>query len=149
MTFRITQSPRTRLPAFLFSDSILSSCKRLPDGTAVPHNGLEAHAAAHQLCSGAASRTATQPSTREANWLCSWTSSSTCLSCVSAQALGNTSSEVWASCSSAGYGHALVYTRQEVFSSDDTRAFTDGCNQGTEGRENLPLNFSPALTSGS
>lgn len=35
-----------------------------------------------------------------------------------------------------GYGHALVYPRQEVFFSfDGTPAFRDGCSHGTEGEE--------------
>lgn len=68
-TFKTSQRPRTCLHSYgLFSDSALSSWERLPDGTAAPCNGLEVHAAAHQLCSGAGSRTTIQPSAGEANW---------------------------------------------------------------------------------
>lgn len=134
-TFKIAQRPRTCQPSYrLFSGSSSSSWEQLPDETVAPRSGLEAHAAAHQLCSGAGSRTAIQPSAGEANWLCPWTSSSTRLSCVSIQALGNTSAEVWAPCSSTGYGHAMVYPRQEVFSSsDNTPALRDEGNHGAVG----------------
>lgn len=134
-TLKINQWARTCLPSYgLFPGSYFSSWERLPDGTVAPCNGLEACAAAPQLCSGAGSGTAIQPSTGEANWLCSQTSSSTGLPCVSLQALGNTSLEVWAPCYSAGYGHASVYPRQEVFSSSDNApALRDGCNNSIEG----------------